>query len=709
MAKVGILLPAENMRQDALELLETIPLDVVCCRTIRTEDTINEARRAVEEGAQVIIARGYQAKIIKECTKIPLVEIRFTGQEVGLFLQRAKEIAGKPHPHVALIAFENMLPDMTYFAQLMDVELTISFIKKMELVGGTLKEYEKNRPDVVVGGEITCAAAREMGYLTVFYQSTPESVAEAMRTARRVSYAMDAEQQHAARFETVLDSSFNAILQVNQEQIVLSMNRSAQDLFGCSEEEAVGRPASSLLTGVDLQPLERVLSGERGSITTTTGYKKEAFMLLISPIRYDGRVTGAVLSFRQLSAVSSLSRQAKRDLLISGYQTSVTFRDIMTRDPQFRKMLDLAEVFALSESPLLLYEEEGNEAAMIARAVHNNSTRKAGPFVSLDVRDLLPEEQVDALLRRGAGMEEDLPQDSIGQETGRPGAGATQAGRRYSTGNAREALNRGNIPGRGNGDRSSFVTGTTLVSGNSPESDRLSFGTGGSKAIGALVRANSGTLFINCIEKLTLQAQHQLLRTLLPWAYMHTDARPVDTLDVRIIACAKQNLLPAVEAETFSPELYYHFSSFALEIPPLERRPEDLRQVFRSRIEKYASRYHRHLQLTEEGLRAAVGLRWKGGFTQVDTFCERLVLTSTKRRIAEPVILTLYKTLYPEARRVQGASRLVVYDAPQAQQIRELLKKHKGDREAVARELGISKTTLWRHMKKYNVTAKYDE
>ena len=104
-----------------------------------------------------------------------------------------------------------------------------------------------------------------------------------------------------------------------------------------------------------------------------------------------------------------------------------------------------------------------------------------------------------------------------------------------------------------------------------------------------------------------------------------------------------------------------------------------------------------------------MGLRWKGGFTQVDTFCERLVLTSTKRRIDEPVILTLYKTLYPEARRVQGASRLVVYDAPQAQQIRELLEKHKGDREAVARELGISKTTLWRHMKKYNVTAKYDE
>ena len=690
MAKVGILVPRENMRQDAQVFLETFPLDASCCRTIRTEDTLNEARRAVEEGAQILIARGYQAKIIKKCMQVPLVEIRFTGQEVCLFLQRAKEIAGKGHPHVALIAFENMLPDMTYFAQLMDVDLTISCIEKAEMAGDVLDEYEKNRPDVVVGGEITCAAARERGYLTVFYQSTPESIAEAIRTAQRMSYAMDAEQQHAARFETVLDSSFNAILQVNQEQTVLSMNREAQELFECGEEEAVGRQASAILTGIDLQPLGKVLTGEQESITTTTGYKKEAFMVLIRSIRYDGRVTGAVLSFRQLSAVSSLSRQVKRELLLSGYQTTVSFRDIPTQDSQMRKVLQTAEVFALSESPVLLYEEEGNESALIARAIHNNSSRKAGPFVSLDIRDLLPQEQVDALLRRSAGTgRSELTAGQKEQENGRYGSSSVYTGS--------SIRGDGSVPK--NAARSSFVT----------ENDGFAFGVDGSETIGAMVRANHGTLFINRIEKLTLQAQHQLLRTLLPWTYMHTDARPLDTLDVRIIACAKHSLMPAVEEGAFSEELYYHFSGLSLEIPSLERRPEDLKRIFQTQIKKYASRYHRHLQLTEEGMRAVVGLRWPGGFAQVDSFCERLVLSSEKRRLDEPAILTLHNVLYPEVRKVKGTQRLVVYDAPQAQQIRELLEKHGGDREAVAKELGISKTTLWRHMKKYNVAAKYNE
>ena len=693
MAKVGILVPRENMKKDAETLLKEIQLDVICCRTIVTADVVNEARAAVEAGAQILIARGYQAQILRKFTDIPLVEIRFTGQEVGLLLRRAKEISGRPHPHVAIIAFENMLPDTSHMASLMDLRLTVTTISDAEVVGGLLDEYEKDRPDVIIGGEITCAAALERGYLTLFYQSTKESIAEALKAAQSVSYAIDTEQMHTARFDAVLDTSFNGIIQVNAERCVLSLNYEVEQLLGKKEADVLGMPVDELLPQVDLTSLTRVLSGERENITISAELNKEAFMLLISPIELSERIIGAILSLRQISAMSSLSRQAKRNLLLSGYRTTLTFRDLKTRNARMQKLLEDAKIFSLSDSPILFYEAEGNEAAMIARAIHNNSDRKSGPFVSMDIRDLAPGEQISALLDRGSahqGLSADPRQDSRDSSS----------------------LNR-NSPLYSSGRSASEPAGRSSSSADERSSSGrdISFaGTGfPGQTPGALIRANEGTLFINRIEKLTLQAQHQLLRLLLPWSYMHTDARPIDNLSVRIIACAKSSLLPAVEADTFSEALYYHFSGMTLTIPALETRPEDLKDVFQSSLEKYSSRYHRHMQLTEEGLRLIPKLRWPGGFSQIDTFCERVILTSQKRRIDEQILRTAYNALYPEVRRVQGEQRLVVYDTPQAQQIRGLLEKHGGDRAAVARELGVSKTTLWRYMKKYNVTANYTD
>lgn len=674
MAKIGILVPREEMRLQTMQLLEEVSLDVVCCRSIETADTLNEARRAVEEGAQLIIARGYQAKILRENTQIPLVEIRFTAQEVCLFLQRARVISGKEHPHIAIIAFKNMLPDMTYIESLMDVDLTVSYLEKVELVDGILSEYEEDRPDVVIGGQITCGAAQERGYLTLFYQSTRESILQALRMAQRISFAMDSEQQHIARFETVLDSTFNAILQVNTDRAVIHSNRTAQELLGKTEQELAGKKLDEVLKGIRLEALEQVLSGARESIATSADIKNEAFMVVIAAIRFNERITGAILSFRQISAMSGLSRQAYRELLLSGYRTNITFRDIQASSPQMREVLGRAEIFALSDNPVLFYDVEGNEAAMIARAIHNNSDRKAGPFVSMDIRDLYPEEQIDALLYRGGTPRQD------------PRRLRTETGEDKQT----DSFRHKNILN----DAGKSPAVSAEASSVPP-------------ALGAMIRANHGTLFINRIEKLTLQAQHQLLRILLPMERMHTDARPLDVLDVRIIACAKHNLLPAVEDDTFSEELYYRFSGLMLEIPPLGRRPEDLKSQFRERFQKYASKYNRPLHLTEEGLRLVPQLRWPGGYAQLDAFCERLVLSSTRRRQDEQAIRDLFNTLYPQVRSVEGEQRLVVYDAPEAQLIRELLEKHQGDRAAVAAELGISKTTLWRHMKKYNVKSKY--
>lgn len=91
MTKIAVLLPKETMARDARTLLLDMTFDVVACKAITTANTVNEARYAISLGAEIFIARGYQAKIMKRFTEIPVVEIMLSMQEIGLLIMKAKK------------------------------------------------------------------------------------------------------------------------------------------------------------------------------------------------------------------------------------------------------------------------------------------------------------------------------------------------------------------------------------------------------------------------------------------------------------------------------------------------------------------------------------------------------------------------------------------------------------------------------------------
>ena len=102
---------------------------------------------------------------------------------------------------------------------------------------------------------------------------------------------------------------------------------------------------------------------------------------------------------------------------------------------------------------------------------------------------------------------------------------------------------------------------------------------------------------------------------------------------------------------------------------------------------------------------------WKGNLFQIESFCERLILMAGKRSIDEVAVRRLLEELYPE--RIPGGAQRNETERMQEQRpdilpdeavtIRELLHKFSGSREKTAQAMGISKATLWRHMKKYGI------
>ena len=89
MVKIGMLLPETDMVPMAEKVVKDMNVEIACLKAISSVDVVNEARLAVEAGAKIVIARGYQAKMIKQYTNIPLIEMKLHAQEIGLLLQKA--------------------------------------------------------------------------------------------------------------------------------------------------------------------------------------------------------------------------------------------------------------------------------------------------------------------------------------------------------------------------------------------------------------------------------------------------------------------------------------------------------------------------------------------------------------------------------------------------------------------------------------------
>ncbi|MDO5338391.1 MAG: sigma 54-interacting transcriptional regulator [Eubacteriales bacterium] len=406
MGKIAVLFPYKEMVGIAREVNQKYDLGVDYIKEIQTVDTVNEARLAVESGARVIVARGYQAKLIRAYTNIPLVEVRFHAQEIGLLLMKAKVIVKKKIPRIGLIVFENMLCDMSHMEELFGVKLFISYIEKMEEVTERLYEMSLEEPDLIIGGDITCREAEKMGYPTLFYESTEESISEAMHAAKTMGSALEEEKQNIAQFETVLDTSFSGIVKINVEGKIIVINKLVENLIGKNAENVIGLPVNEIFPEFDMYAIYSILKGEREKYTISVNLRHQAWMLLIAPIQYDEKITGAILSLHKVSEALRRDSSLQRDMFLHGFVAQATFQHIYTENQQMRRVLERAKEYALSDSPVLIYGEEGTEFYRISEAIHNNSVRKSGPFVNVNTRGMDKEQQLEVFFGGEPGATE---------------------------------------------------------------------------------------------------------------------------------------------------------------------------------------------------------------------------------------------------------------------------------------------------------------
>lgn len=216
--------------------------------------------------------------------------------------------------------------------------------------------------------------------------------------------------------------------------------------------------------------------------------------------------------------------------------------------------------------------------------------------------------------------------------------------------------------------------------------------------------AQDGTLYLSHVEMLPLETQYKLL-CLIRGRFLHNGpSRPV-AANVRIIASSTVSLIARVEKGEFRSDLYYALSVLSLEMLPLRRHRGDILGWTAFYLDEWQEKYKRYVHLTQGAQRYLQEYEWPGNLDQLNSVCERLVLLTQKRNIDEVFLRQQLEQIAP--RTLPGTEQIVLYKDQKAVEIAALLKKHHGNRQQVAAELGVSKTTLWRYLKKYGIDPDY--
>ena len=222
-------------------------------------------------------------------------------------------------------------------------------------------------------------------------------------------------------------------------------------------------------------------------------------------------------------------------------------------------------------------------------------------------------------------------------------------------------------------------------------------GADSSKA-GLFELADKGTLFLDEIGELQLQTQVKLLRVLDGYPFYRLGGHRKIKVDVRIVAATNQDLDAAVTEGRFRQDLFHRLGQFQLRVPPLRERPEDIVAL----AEHFLRLKTPGSSFAPDAISALLAHPWPGNVRELRNLIARVAVESTHPEIQESQIKDAMSGS-PVAQRQSASMPVGNLDSMEEQMIIRALERSGGHRSQAAEQLGISRRTLSRKLKEYNI------
>jgi two-component system response regulator HydG len=217
---------------------------------------------------------------------------------------------------------------------------------------------------------------------------------------------------------------------------------------------------------------------------------------------------------------------------------------------------------------------------------------------------------------------------------------------------------------------------------------------------GRFEQADGGTVFLDEIGEISQTAQIKLLRVLQSQKFERIGGEQTLAVDVRILAATNKNLVEQVKAGQFREDLFYRLNVIPIQLPPLRERQNDTPLLAQHFLRTFAERQKKGLQdFSTEAMRIILNYRWPGNVRELENTIEHAVVLA-KGSAVEAVDLPPL-VIGSRTQATPAASKTIT--DTEARLLREVLEECNWNKTEAAQRLGISRSTLYEKIRKYQL------
>ena len=560
--------------------------------------------------------------------------------------------------------------------------------------------------------------------------------------------------------EAVLSSAHNGIVVINSDGIITSFNRAAERFTRLSRERAIGRHVLDALVPLGL--METLETG-KSEYSQKLRVGRGTYIMNRDPVIQDGRITGAVAVFQDISEIESVSLElatvkelnTELDSIIQSSSDGLFVTDsagiILRVNQTFKKMAlcntqdligrgiqeieeviyahSLVELVLRRRKPVTIMENKHNHSILVTGSPVFDEQGKLLRVV-INLRDMtslnqLRQEVIDAK-RLSEKYHQQLSELRDHQDTGGMIGTGPEMERVFElirrvakvdstvllfgeSGVGKEGIGK-LLHTQSNRAEGPFIKlNCGAIPENLLESELFGYESGaftGARRegkMGMFELAHNGTLLLDEIGDFPLNLQSKLLRVLQEREVVPVGGTKPRQVNVRIIAATHKNLEEMTRAGQFREDLYFRLNVVPILIPPLRERHDDVIPLIYHFRDKFSKKYGFQRDFSPEVIEAFLEYDWPGNVRELENMVERLMVVSAGELILVSQLPPPFKRSAIKLGGISVNSLMPLKEAVDEVErhlIDKALEKY-GSTYKAAAALGVNQSTIVRRMARF--------
>jgi two-component system response regulator HydG len=316
----------------------------------------------------------------------------------------------------------------------------------------------------------------------------------------------------------------------------------------------------------------------------------------------------------------------------SRLEASTEFNGIIGKDPKMQVIYKLIEDVAPTDATVLIEGESGTGKELVARAIHERSSRSEEPFIVINC-SAYPATLLESEL---FGHEKGAFTGAIRQRTGR------------------------------------------------------------------FEQANGGTVFLDEIGEIPPSAQIKLLRVLQTQKFERLGGEKTLDVDVRILAATNKDLLQEVKNGQFREDLFYRLNVIPIALPALKKRRNDILLLAQYFLNRFAAQQDKNVKgFNSDAMRLLLDYSWPGNVRELENSIEHATVLAKGERIRISDLPSALHSAFSSPTDVAGAHGTLM--ETERVLLMDVLEECSWNKKQAAQRLGISRSTLYDKLKKYQI------